>query len=166
VTAPFNVIVEPVEIGQFSYVGEFSHISQFTKIGKFCSIGNLCTVGAHKHLIDGLTTSPGPSEFPPTTIGNDVWVGSNSVILAGLTIGTGAIIGAGSVVTHDVPPYAIVAGNSARVLRFRFSDNDIAKLLESKWWDLPLEKLSTLPVNDIGICLEMLGKSDLTVSPH
>lgn len=67
-------------------------------------------------------------------IGNDVWIGDNVVILKG-KIGDGAVIGAGAVVTRDVPPYAIVAGNPARVIKYRFDDETIRKLLKEKWWD-------------------------------
>lgn len=70
-------------------------------------------------------------------IGNDVWVGFEAVILAGVTIGDGAIIGARAVVTKDVPPYTIVGGVPAKPIRKRFSDEDIAALLVLKWWDLP-----------------------------
>ncbi|WP_318011557.1 CatB-related O-acetyltransferase [Mesorhizobium sp. CO1-1-9] len=71
----------------------------------------------------------------PTEIGNDVWIGLRAVIMPGITIGDGAIIGAGSIVTKDVAPYAIVAGNPARLLRYRFTDDQIASLLAIRWWD-------------------------------
>lgn len=75
-------------------------------------------------------------------IGNDVWIGYEAVILSGVTIGDGAIIGARAVVTKDVPPYTIVGGVPAKPIRKRFSDEDIARLLELKWWDWPVEKIS------------------------
>ena len=75
-------------------------------------------------------------------IGNDVWLGYRSVILAGVTIGDGAIVGAYSVVTKDVPPYTIVAGNPAKEIRRRFSEAEIARLLELRWWDWPIEKIT------------------------
>lgn len=74
-----------------------------------------------------------------TTIGAEVWVGARATILAGVNVGVGAVIGTGSVVAHDVPPYAIVAGVPARVMNYRFSEDVIERLLESKWWDLPDE---------------------------
>lgn len=74
-----------------------------------------------------------------TIIGNDVWIGLRVTIIAGVNIGHGAIIGAGSVVTHDVPPYSIVAGVPAKVIKFRFSEDVREKLLESEWWDLSEE---------------------------
>ena len=75
-------------------------------------------------------------------IGNDVWIGYDAVILAGVTIGDGAIIGTRAVVTKDVPPYTIVGGVPAKPIRKRFSDEDIALLLELKWWDWSVDKIS------------------------
>ena len=76
------------------------------------------------------------------TIGNDVWIGYEAVILSGVTIGDGAIIGTRSVVTKDVPPYTIVGGAPARVIKKRFSDDVIEKLLKIKWWNWPVEKIA------------------------
>ena len=74
-----------------------------------------------------------------TIIGNDVWVGYGATILRGVNIGNGAIIGAGAVVTKDVPPYAVVAGVPAKIIRFRFDDNKIDSLQKSNWWDKPFD---------------------------
>lgn len=123
------------------------------KIGKFCSIAEGVTVflGAN-HRVDWFTTFPfghyKENEFPkvkkdhghPSTkgdvvIGNDVWIATNAVIMSGVTIGDGAVVAAYSIVTKDVPPYTIVAGNPAKQIRKRFSDDVISKLLELKWWD-------------------------------
>src|SRR5690554_4725410 len=76
-----------------------------------------------------------------TIIEHDVWIGDNSILLPGITVGTGAVIGAGSIVTKDVPPYAIVAGNPAKILRKRFSDEKIQELLATKWWEWDDEKI-------------------------
>ena len=76
-----------------------------------------------------------------THIGNDVWIGSGVLIKSGINIGDGAIIGAGSIVTHDVPPYEIWAGSPARLIRKRFDDETISKLLEIKWWDWEDKKI-------------------------
>lgn len=77
----------------------------------------------------------------PTTIGNDVLVMYNAMILSGVTIGDGAIVGAGAVVTKNVPPYAIVAGNPARIIKYRFSEEQIEALLKIRWWDWSDDKI-------------------------
>ena len=107
-------------MGRHSYVGEFSHISQNTHIGNFTSIGNLVTFGAQKHPYNYLTTFPFEEiltkvERLITVIGSDVWVGCNSVVIQGVRVGDGAVIGAGAVVTKDVPPYMMVDDNEELV---------------------------------------------------
>lgn len=102
----------------------------------------------HGHLADGTAISKGA-----VVIGNDVWLGHQVLILSGVTIGDGAIVGAGSVVRHDLPPYSIAAGNPARVAGFRFSSEQIAALLEIRWWDWPLDR--------IGACLDLLIAPDI-----
>ncbi|TPK87539.1 CatB-related O-acetyltransferase [Mesorhizobium sp. B2-4-13] len=77
----------------------------------------------------------------PTDIGNDVWIGFRAIIMPGITIGGGAVVGAGSIVTKDVAPYAIVAGNPARFIRNRFADDQIASLLAIRWWEWSDEKI-------------------------
>ena len=154
------VAIDPVRMGEHTYVSEFCHISQFTKIGKFCSIANLVTIGAQPHPINWLTTFPYLHTENITSlhtdVGNDVWIGSNSVIRAGLTIGDGAVVGSGSVVTKDVPPYAIVVGNPARLLRFRFPHEMIEALLALRWWDLPIDEIKALPLEDVEKCIQIV----------
>ena len=77
-----------------------------------------------------------------TVIGNDVWIGRDAIIMPGVTVGDGAIVGAGAVVTSDVPPYATVGGNPARLIRRRYSDHDIDRLLRIAWWDWPIEMIT------------------------
>lgn len=125
-------------------------------IGKFCSIaaGVTIMVGG-EHRPDWVTTYPFSYVWPvaadipghPKTkgdvvIGNDVWVGREAFILSGVTIGHGAVVGARAVVAKDVPPYAIVVGNPARVIRYRFDPEIIQKLLEISWWDWSDEELA------------------------
>lgn len=130
-------------IGDYSYVGEYCSIP-YAIIGKFCSIGARCSIGGWQHDYTRKSTSPRfyrevmkqdyIDQELRVEIGNDVWIGDNVVILKGKN-GDGAVIGAGAVVTRDVPPYAIVAGNPARVIKYRFDDETIRKLLKEKWWD-------------------------------
>lgn len=119
--------------------------------GNFCSIGpNVRVFIDGNHRIDTFSTFPFHI-FPQTqnrdtwkpwgketpTIGNDVWIGADVLILSGASIGDGAVVAARSVVTKPVPPYAVVAGNPARVVKYRFDPETIRDLLELKWWDLP-----------------------------
>jgi virginiamycin A acetyltransferase len=96
----------------------------------------------------------GAGDLPDTEVGHDVWIGHGVLILPGARIGSGAIIGAGAVVAGVVPPYAVVAGNPARVIRRRFSEGDVARLQEIGWWDWPLERiraaLPALMAADVG----------------
>ena len=85
-------------------------------------------------------------------------IGINAVIMDGVTVGDGAIVASNSVVTKDVPPYAIVGGVPAKLIRYRFSPEIIEALLELRWWDLPVEKWKNLPFNDVPRCVEELRK--------
>jgi len=100
--------------------------------------------------------TPGANE--KITIGNDVWAGHNANVLGGVSVGDGAVLGAGSVVTKDVPPFAVVVGVPARVTRFRFSEQQIDRLMRVRWWDLPLSQMSGLPFDDKEDCLEQLER--------
>jgi virginiamycin A acetyltransferase len=128
------------------------------KVGKFCSFAEDVTIvlGGY-HPTHWLTTyplnvflfeEPKPHDGYPAAkgdvvIGSDVWVANGATILSGVTVGNGAIIAANSVVTKDVSPYSIVAGNPAKVIRKRFSDDIIEKLENIKWWDWPVEKIQS-----------------------
>ena len=129
----------------------------YADIGAFVSIANGVIIGGGRHPMEWIAMSPvfyegrdsvkakysehGRSQPKPVIIGHDVWIGRNAVLLPGVNIGHGAVVGAAAVVTKDVPPYAVVAGNPARVIRNRFSDAEIAALLEYRWWDFEDSRL-------------------------
>ena len=167
-------------VGDFTYIADFefeSHVTNFYPwsrdkliIGKFCQIasGVEFMMNDANHQMSAVSTfpfytlegwdmkAPDALDMPfkgDTVIGNDVWIGQNAVILPGVHIGDGAIIGASSVVGHDVPPYTIVAGNPARVLRKRFDDELIDLLEKFKWWDRPVDEINAL--------IPLLTSSDL-----
>lgn len=118
-------------------------------IGAYCSIADGVQIFlGGEHRTDWVSTYPFSVFWPSARtisghpaskgcviIGNDVWIGTEAVILSGVTIGDGAVIGARSVVTRDVPPYAVVAGNPARLVKRRFDEETVSKLLEIKWWE-------------------------------
>ncbi len=122
------------------------------RVGSFCSIANGVSIGGARHPVEFVSTSPVflshrdsvRAKFSrhtyamtdTTVVGNDVWIGERALIKAGVTVGHGAVVGMGSVVTKDVPPYAIVAGNPARLVRMRFDDDTIRVLLDYQWWNL------------------------------
>ena len=101
----------------------------------------------------------------PCEIGNDVWIGDNVFIKSGVKIGDGAVVGAGAVVTKDVPPYAVVVGVPARVIKYRFDEKTIAELLELKWWDLDAQIVKSLPFRDVGLCIEKLKEIRSAATP-
>jgi acetyltransferase-like isoleucine patch superfamily enzyme len=150
-----HVVLIDVKLGDFTYIAKGSIISQ-TQIGKYCSVGPdiKCGLAFHPNQIFVSTHPVFYSlvkqtqitfadqnyfeEYKHITIGNDVWIGANVVIVGEIEIGDGAIIATGSIVTKSVPPYAIVAGIPAKIIRFRFNEDDIKFLLNLKWWDLEL----------------------------
>jgi len=144
-------LVSNSTIGNYSYISKNTEIN-YADIGAFCSVGPYCQIGLGAHPTkEFVSTHPmffsilkqnGDTfsdknyfkEFESITIGNDVWIGAKSTVLDGVKIGNGAIVAAGAVVSKDVPDYAIVGGVPATVIRYRFSPDQISKLLEIKWW--------------------------------
>lgn len=142
-----------VELDDYSYVMEYCQISH-CRIGKFANIASSVRINPGNHPTDwvsmhhcqyrraryGFDDWDDDAFFAwraaqQVTIGHDTWIGHRAIILAGLAVGNGAVVGAGAVVTADVPPYAIVAGTPARVIRYRFPLKIAAKLQEICWWD-------------------------------
>ncbi|MFJ5717801.1 CatB-related O-acetyltransferase [Neobacillus sp. NPDC093127] len=154
------------ELGKYSYIGNFCTVIN-TEIAAFCSIADNCIIGGANHPIGWVSTSPvfhegknimrkSFSNHPyitgiKTVIGNDVWIGNNSLIKSGVTIADGAVIGMGSVLTKDVGAYEIWAGNPAKFIRKRFSNDVIEKLQSSKWWNYKDSELlqASLDFNDV-----------------
>lgn len=169
--------LENVKIGEYSRIGLMCSVVN-TTIGRFTVISRNCIINIAQHPTNYLSTHSifykkkswgfhddwiGDIKFKnrePVNIGNDVWVGINCFVKGGVTIGDGSIIGTGSIVTKDVPPYAIVGGVPAKVIRYRFSEEIRKRLLEIKWWELSDEEITNvLPVfhtNDI--TMETLNK--------
>lgn len=152
-------------MGRFTYIGPDSHISG--RVGRFCSIAGTVRVVSGTHPTEQfVSTSPvfyslykqcgktfvtetrfkenvfsDEKEQYVVTIGNDVWIGYGAIILAGVTIGDGAVIASGAVVCADVAPFSIVGGVPAKLIKMRFSDDEIACLMKLKWWDMDPEIL-------------------------
>jgi len=164
-------------IGAYTFLRDDVRIAgQVAHIGRFCSIAPGVVIGDSNHPTDWLSTHSfqwGEGSWIPsealrrfntpidrkgrrTLIGSDVWIGANAIVLPGVTIGDGAIVAAGSVVSRDVPPYAIVGGVPARVIRFRFDERTVQRLMTIRWWRFSLEDLAGVPFNDIQATLKVL----------
>ncbi|MDN7131955.1 CatB-related O-acetyltransferase [Halomonas sp. MC140] len=164
-------------IGAYSYIRSGCRLSPGTKvIGRYCSIAPDVVIGDGDHPVDWLSTHPFQwgatglisrkvalelkKEIPLKSkirVGHDVWIGSRAMIMRGVTVGNGAVIAAGSVVTKDVPPYAIVAGVPAKVIRYRFSEDVVQKLQVIKWWDFDIPNSSAaFDFSDVISCLNTL----------
>jgi virginiamycin A acetyltransferase len=159
-------------VGDYTYYDDPVNPEEFEKnvlynygndrliIGKFCAIATHVKfiMNGANHKLDGISTFPFPIfghgwenamdnllNLPSkgdTIIGNDVWIGYDSLIMPGVKIGDGAVIAARSVVVKDIPPYTIAGGNPAIPIKQRFSDGEIAKLLSISWWDWEIEKIT------------------------
>lgn len=161
-----GVLIEKnVSIGDCTYISSDTTIDSNVQIGKYCSIARNVFIAPGVHKSNYVTTHPilfNPywrkklnikennkydkvigKEEEKTYIGNDVWIALNAIIMRGVTIGDGAIIGAGAIVTKDVEPYSVVVGNPAKHIKYRFEKEEIEKMqnLPKKWWDFSKEEL-------------------------
>ncbi len=167
------------KIGDYSYIQSNSIVINST-IGKFCSIGSFVNIGLANHPTNHISTSPifydNTQPLPyffskkntffdsvkQTIIEDDVWIGNNVLIKSGIKVGIGSVIGAGSIVTKDIPPYSIAAGNPAKIIRMRFSKELVEKLIQSNWTSNRkniLNKLSNY-FNEPNKFIEELNKLD------
>lgn len=159
-----------LSIGAYSYVRTDSEISCLKSIGRYCSIGRNVVLGqtTDNHPISWVSTSMSVSgnyvaKEKLAQIEHDVWIGHNAVVMAGVSVGSGAVIGCNALITKDVAPYQIMAGNPARVVGLRFSDDQIAALLESSWWNIDYEVLKNLPFGDVDLFLSEVSKYKVPV---
>ncbi|WP_182374926.1 CatB-related O-acetyltransferase [Pseudomonas putida] len=163
-----TVIVGNCELGAYTYVGDGGLIGS-CKIGRFCSIAPGVKIALGEHPVTNVSTHPlffaskngfevpdgigtprnlTEKKYSIAVIGNDVWIGANAVICRGVTIGDGAVVAAGAVVTKDVEPYSIVGGLPAKHLKYRFDSEVIEKLQKSEWWNYKVENFVGLPSHD------------------
>ncbi len=147
-----------LQMGRYSYIGHDSEVL-CAEIGDFCSISDHVYIGGAEHPMEWVSTSPvfqnvrhsGPTKrfakfdlpaLKKTIIGSDVWIGHGVTIKQGVNIGHGAVIGSNALVTKDVPPYAVVGGVPAKIIKYRFDEETIAALLKSEWWKWSDEKIA------------------------
>lgn len=183
----FVVFAEPcvrildTALSGVSYFGFATYINSgflrsYVEVGRYCSIGRNVSIGLGNHNHQGLTTSPyfvsedsGSSSLPlaqanpkrRVLIGNDVWIGDSVMITSGVKIGDGAVIAAGAVVSKDVPPYAIVGGVPAKLIRMRFDDDLLCRLLKIRWWELNPEIVNrVMKLRHLEVIVDQLTEVD------
>ncbi|WP_392564186.1 CatB-related O-acetyltransferase [Orbus wheelerorum] len=172
-----STIAYNCSIDDYSYTAFYCLVGPDSKIGKYCSIAHNTYIGADSHPTIWLSTHPFQhysigkncdAIIGSVTVEHDVWIGANTVILAGLNIGSGAIIAAGAVVTKDVPPYAIVGGVPAKIIKYRFSHEIIDQLLELRWWDFSADTLrdNKIEFRDINKAIKQIQELKNKIGTH
>jgi len=155
-----SYMIEPYDILSYDSMKSDGTLPEI-RIGKKCSIAKNCTFVLSNHLLDRFSTCPSggkrlfshdegnPSSYSKgdIVIKNDVWIGANCTLIDGLTIGNGAVVAAGSVVTKDVPPYAIVGGNPAKLIRYRFSRDMIDEIESIEFWEMDMDDISRFDIH-------------------
>nr|WP_269819643.1 CatB-related O-acetyltransferase [Paraglaciecola chathamensis] len=138
-----STILGDVHIGEYSYLGRATEVCD-SSIGRYCSIGNWVSIGVGEHDLNSISTNSIFMDSPAAeltkgtvNIGDDVWIGTKVTILRNIHIGKGAVIGAGAVVTKNIPAYAICVGVPAKIIKFRFDDKKIEKIEKSCWTNFP-----------------------------
>lgn len=169
--ARVSIESKSLKIGAYTYVRSGCQLLTVSKVGRYCSISNNVIIGLnkHEHPLDWLSVSlynkkltqryhekNAAENLQNTIIGNDCWIGRDVIIMSGITIGNGVIIGARSVVTKDVPAYAIVAGSPAKVIRYRFSEQIIHDLQQLMWWNFSEDILQDLDFAHVEKCIFQL----------
>jgi acetyltransferase-like isoleucine patch superfamily enzyme len=182
-----TTIIGLCEFGAYTYFGDGSLIGS-CKIGRFCSIAPGVKIALGEHPLDSVSTHPlffaskngfqvpdgigtprdlREKKYSAAIIGNDVWIGANAVICRGVTIGNGAVVAAGAVVTGDVEPYSVVGGLPARHLKYRFDEETISILQKSEWWNYKVDNFVGLPASEPKTFAEKLSligeKADYTI---
>ncbi|WP_455823865.1 CatB-related O-acetyltransferase [Pseudomonas graminis] len=156
-----------LSIGAHTYIRSGSHLANVSSIGRFCSVGSGVVIGQEKYTQPTNWLSSHPFQYTNAplmyhaksemaVIGNDVWIGSEAMILEGVNVGTGAVIATRAVVVKDVPSYAVVVGFPAKVVRFRYEPTMVERLLASRWWEVEIDELRALPLDETSASLDQL----------
>jgi acetyltransferase-like isoleucine patch superfamily enzyme len=175
-----------IDLGDYSYINDEAEVHSF-RSSQTLTIGKYCSIGKCQFIIDGDHNMSYASTYPfkefafskrapenknlkgMPVVGNDVWICDGAIIYGGVTIGDGAIVAGHAVVTKPVPPYAVVAGNPARIVKHRFEDDMVEAFVESRWWDLPHETICSelAPLmDDPELFLKRLSMLDACVQPE